>query len=177
MEETKVLVDSPRMRGVNVGEKPLGVVGVGDIVENPRLPEGGDDPLPRRGTLVRVEDGGEIVREDFPTLRPDRLGLLLLVRDGLVESVEADDVAGLIPREAFQPAKNTQVERLGEVRGVRHQKGDGDVFGDEQLPERLDLVGLAPVDDEDILLVKGPKLLSEGGTAFVDGGDKHLGEP
>ena len=29
MEEPKVLVDSPRMRGVNVGEEPLGVVGSG----------------------------------------------------------------------------------------------------------------------------------------------------
>ena len=176
MEEPKVLVDSPRMRGVNVGEEPLGVVGVGDIVENPRLPEGGDDPLPRRGPLVGVEDRGEVVREDFPTLRPDRLGLLF-VRDGLVESVEADDLARLIPREAFQPPKNAQVERLGEVRGVRHQKDDGDVFLGQELPERLDLVGLAPVHDEDSLLIESRKLLSQGGSSFVDGGDKHLGEP
>ena len=60
---------------------------------------------------------------------------------------------------------------------MRLQKDDGDVFGDEQLPEWLDLVGLAPIHDEDSLLVKGPQLLSEGGSAFVDGGDKDLGEP
>ena len=29
LEEPKVLVDGPRMRGVNVGEEPLGVVGSG----------------------------------------------------------------------------------------------------------------------------------------------------
>ena len=60
---------------------------------------------------------------------------------------------------------------------MRHQKDDGDVFGDEELLERLDLVGLAPVDDEDSLLVKCAQLLSEGGSAFVNGGDKDLGEP
>ena len=51
------------------------------------------------------------------------------------------------------------------------------MFSDEQLPERLDLVGIAPVDDEDSLLVKGAELLSEDGSAFVDGGDKDIGEP
>ena len=115
MEEPKVLVDSPCVRGVNVGELPLGVVEVGDVVEDPRLPEGGDDPLPRRSPLVGVEDCGEVVSEDFPTLGPDTLGLLSLVLDGLIESVEVDDVARLIPREAFQSAKNAQVEGLGKL--------------------------------------------------------------
>ena len=36
-EETEVLVDRPRMGRVNVGELPLGVVEVGDVVEDPRL--------------------------------------------------------------------------------------------------------------------------------------------
>ena len=114
-EEPEALVDRPRMGRVNVGEEPLGVVGVGEIVEDPRLPEGGHDPLPRRSPLVGVDDCGEVVSEDLPSLSPDTLRLLSLVRDGLVESVEADDVARLIPREAFQPPKNAQVEGLGEV--------------------------------------------------------------
>ena len=58
-EEPEELVDGPRMGTVNVGELPLGVVVIGDVVEDPRLPEGGNDPLPRRSPLVGVEDCGE----------------------------------------------------------------------------------------------------------------------
>ena len=36
-EEPEALVDSPEMGLVSVGEDPLGVVGVGDVVQNPRL--------------------------------------------------------------------------------------------------------------------------------------------
>ena len=133
-EEPEELVDGPRMGTVNVGEEPLGVVGVGEIVEDPRLTEGGDDALPRRSPFVGVEEGGEIVGEDLPSLGSDGLGILL-VGDGLVELIEPDDVARLIPREAFQPPKNAQVEGLGKVRRMRHQKDDGDVFGGEELPE------------------------------------------
>ena len=75
-EETEVLVDRPRMGRVNVGEHPLGVVEVGDVVEDPRLPEGGDDPLPRRGPLVGVEERGDKLREDFASLSPEGSGSL-----------------------------------------------------------------------------------------------------
>ena len=63
------------------------------------------------------------------------------------------------------------------MRGVRHQKDDGDVFLGQELPERLDLVGLAPVHDEDSLLVEHPQLSSEGGSSLVDGGEEDLPEP
>ena len=60
---------------------------------------------------------------------------------------------------------------------MRHEKNDGDVFLGQHLPEGVELVGRAPVDDEDSLLVEHPQLSSEGGSSLVDGGEEDLPQP
>ena len=73
----------PHRTGVpraDVGNPPLGLAGVGGLVEDPRLPERGDDASPRCCPFVGVEEGQDVVGERLAPLRPASPGLLEVVR-------------------------------------------------------------------------------------------------
>ena len=58
-----------------------------------------------------VEEVGEAVREDLPSHESDGI-MILLVGDGLVELLEADDVARLIPPDVFHHPKTPKSKGL-----------------------------------------------------------------
>ena len=111
----------------------MGVLGVGNLVENPRLAEGGDDKPPRRRSLEGVQNGRDVLGEDLAPLRAGTSSCFVKnVVESLVELLEADSVGVLVPDEALHPPKNAEVEGLGEVGGVGDKKRHCDVFSLEQ---------------------------------------------
>ena len=109
-------------------------MGVGGVVEDPRLAEGGDHKLPGRRPLEGVEDRRDVLGQNLSPLSPGTLSLLLVVEnvvERLIELLQTHCVGVLVPNEILHASENQQIERLCEVGRMGDQKHHRDVFGQE----------------------------------------------
>ena len=79
-KEPREIPDRTSVTRADVGNPPLGLAGVGGLVEDPRLPERGDDASPRRRPFVGVEESQHGVGERLAPLGPASPRLLEVVR-------------------------------------------------------------------------------------------------
>ena len=171
--------DSPGLRRVNVGDPPVRTVGVGGVVEDPRLTEGGDHKPPRRRPLEGVKGRGNVLGKDSPALRSPSLNVAS--RDNIVKSLvdllKADGVGVLVPDVALHTPESAQIEGLCEVGRVRDQKHHRDVFGFEEKTVLLNCVARAAVQNQHSPLVEGSKPLPQGLPFCLDVGDENVTQP
>ena len=171
--------DSPGLRRVNVGDPPVRTVGVGGVVEDPRLPEGGHHKPPRRRPLEGIEDRSDVFGEDFPALRPASLSVASLdnIVKSLVELLKADGVGVLVPDVALHTPESAQIKRLYEVGRVGDQKHHRDVFGFEKGAVLLNFVARAAVQNQHSPLVEGSKPLPQSLPFCLDVLDENVTQP
>ena len=60
-EEARAVDEGPGLAGVDVGDPPVRGLRIGHVVEKPSPSEGGDDQLPGRRPLERVEDPDDVL--------------------------------------------------------------------------------------------------------------------
>ena len=119
-EETRCLLDGSCCGWVNVADSQMGVLGVGNLEENPRLAKSGDDKPASGRPFEGVKDCSDVGGNDHASLGAWSclLSLVENVVQGLVELLEAHRVGVLVSDEPLHQPKSTQIEGLAEVGGV-----------------------------------------------------------
>ena len=123
-EQPRVGVEGSSLGRIDVGLQVVGVVVVVDV-EKPRLGKRRDNKSSCCASFEGVQDCLDVVGQLFPPFVSNVCGLVFLYIVFVVGGLHLLDVhrvGRLVSHDVFQSCENAQIEGVGEVRRMGHQK-------------------------------------------------------